>query len=56
MECPRVMSVFCAHAQISREGKRWELYQYPPEGLLFLRGLEGNPGSSLQTEEEAGLP
>ena len=26
------------------------------EGLLFLHGLEGNPGSSLQTEEEAGLP
>ena len=26
------------------------------EGLLFLLGLESNPGSSLQTEEEAGLP
>ena len=26
------------------------------EGLLFLYGLESNPGSSLQTEEEAGLP
>ena len=26
------------------------------EGLLFLHGLESNPGSSLQTEEEAGLP
>ena len=25
-------------------------------GLLFLHGLESNPGSSLQTEEEAGLP
>ena len=24
------------------------------EGLLFLHGLESNPGSSLQTEEEAG--
>ena len=24
--------------------------------LLFLHGLESNPGSSLQTEEEAGLP
>ena len=23
---------------------------------LFLHGLESNPGSSLQTEEEAGLP
>ena len=23
------------------------------EGLLFLHGLESNPGSSLQTEEEA---
>ena len=26
------------------------------EGLLFMHGLESNPGSSLQTEEEAGLP
>ena len=26
------------------------------EGLLSLHGLESNPGSSLQTEEEAGLP
>ena len=26
------------------------------EGLIFLHGLESNPGSSLQTEEEAGLP
>ena len=26
------------------------------EGLLVLHGLESNPGSSLQTEEEAGLP
>ena len=26
------------------------------EGILFLHGLESNPGSSLQTEEEAGLP
>ena len=26
------------------------------ESLLFLHGLESNPGSSLQTEEEAGLP
>ena len=25
------------------------------EGLLFLHGLESNPGSSLQKEEEAGL-
>ena len=25
------------------------------EGLLFLHGLESNPGSSLQTEEQAGL-
>ena len=36
----------------------WE--ETPPslraEGLLFLHGLESNPGSSLQTEEEAGLP
>ena len=24
------------------------------EGLLFLHGLESNPGSSLQTEEESG--
>ena len=24
------------------------------EGLLFLHGLESNPGSSLQTDEEAG--
>ena len=28
----------------------------PLMGLLFLHGLESNPGSSLQTEEEAGLP
>ena len=46
----------------------WELAQLPTaspiphtgtcshEGLLFLHGLESNPGSSLQTEEEAGLP
>ena len=26
------------------------------EGLLSLHGLESNPGSSLPTEEEAGLP
>ena len=26
------------------------------ESLPFLHGLESNPGSSLQTEEEAGLP
>ena len=26
------------------------------EGLLFVHGLESNPGSSLKTEEEAGLP
>ena len=26
------------------------------EGLLLLHGLESNPGSSLQTEEEAGHP
>ena len=35
-------------------------HETPPssrdEGLLFLHGLESNPGSSLQTEEEAGLP
>ena len=33
-------------------------HETPPssraEGLLFLHGLESNPGSSLQTEEEAG--
>ena len=30
----------------------------PVPGILylFLHGLESNPGSSLQTEEEAGLP
>ena len=37
-----------------------ETHETPPssraEGLLFLHGLESNPGSSLQTEEEAGLP
>ena len=37
-----------------------ETTETPPssraEGLLFLHGLESNPGSSLQTEEEAGLP
>ena len=26
------------------------------EGLLFLHGLESNPGSSLQTEESADIP
>ena len=26
------------------------------EGLLFVHGLDRNPGSSFQTEEEAGLP
>ena len=37
-----------------------ETPEMPPssraEGLLFLHGLESNPGSSLQMEEEAGLP
>ena len=40
--------------------KRVETPETPPssraEGLLFLHGLESSPGSSLQTEEEAGLP
>ena len=31
-------------------------YPSRAEGLLFLNGLESNPRSSLQTEEEAGLP
>ena len=35
-----------------------ETPEMPPssraEGLLFLHGLESNPGSSLQTEEESG--
>ena len=35
-------------------------HETPPSsrdvGLLFLHVLESNPGSSLQTEEEAGLP
>ena len=41
-------------------GSTWSTIWAPPssraEGLLFLHGLESNPGSSLQTEEEAGLP
>ena len=36
-----------------------ETLETPPslraEGLLFLHSVESNPGSSLQTEEEAGL-
>ena len=40
---------------------RWSLpllvlISSPHPYLLFLHGLESNPGSSLQTEEEAGLP
>ena len=49
---------------------KWDLFQICKDGstlcklinmkhhiiLLFLHGLESNPGSSLQTEEEAGLP
>ena len=49
---------------ISLPSEKWVLkigfLRAPPssraEGLLFLHGLESNPGSSLQTEEEAGLP
>ena len=37
-----------------------ETYETPrssrDEGLIFLHGLETNHESSLQTEEEAGLP
>ena len=40
--------------------KKEETPETPPssraEGLLFLHGLESDPVSSLQTEEEAGLP
>ena len=53
----------CSHIyRISLDGKRKNRLTVvaPPssraEGLLFLHGLESNPGSSLQTEEEAGLP
>ena len=43
--------------QSEREAKRKALTPSSrAEGLLFLHGLESNPGSSLQTEEEAGLP
>ena len=36
---------------------RWRISSVArAEGLLLLHGLESNPGSSLQTEEEAGLP
>ena len=31
-------------------------HEFKYEGLLFLHGLESNPRSSLQMEEEAGLP
>ena len=33
--------------------KLWEVVK---DRDLFLHGLESKPGSSLQTEEEAGLP
>ena len=46
--------------KIPRAPQLEESTETPPssraEGLLFLHGLESNPGSSLQTEEEAGLP
>ena len=42
------------------EGAGLQFIGGPPssraEGLLVLHGLESNPGSPLQTEEEAGLP
>ena len=55
--CPTVYdSMACSPPGSSVHG----ILQAPPssraEGLLFLHGLESNPGSSLQTEEEAGLP
>ena len=47
-------------AGASKKQERSRLLHPPPsaraEGLLFLHGLESNPGSSLQMEEEAGLP
>ena len=40
----------------SKWGKEYVRAVSRAEGLRFLHGLESNPGSSLQTEEEAGLP
>ena len=36
--------------------KSWTQLSARAEGPLSLHGLESNPGSSVQTEEEAGLP
>ena len=53
--------VFHRRAEAKKGRRQWE--EGPggksctrAEALLFLHGLESNPGSSLQTEEEAGLP
>ena len=49
---------FTAHVLLKPGLENFEHYftSARAEGLLFLHGLESNPGSSLQTEEEAGLP
>ena len=50
----------CLGRKPQRAPQLEETPETPPssraEGLLFLHSLESNPGSSLQTEEEAGLP
>ena len=43
------------HPQFPNSFTIWKVQSWD-EGLLFLHGLESNPGPSLQTEEEAGLP
>ena len=41
---------------LMKELQRREMDIFSVLFYLFLHGLESNPGSSLQTEEEAGLP
>ena len=55
-----LVSSSCLGRKPPRAPQLEETPEMPPssraEGLLFLHGLESKPGSSLQTEEEAGLP
>ena len=57
---PALRSSSCLGRKPPRAPQLEETPETPPssraEGLLFLHGLESNPGSPLQTEEEAGLP
>ena len=50
------LSDFTSSSHFSKTAKGVPCPSSRAEGLLFLHGLESNPGSSLQTEEEAGLP